>query len=1031
MNRISVFHILCIVSILLPVLGRAQDTGKNKALKLDSKTDAKPIYNTESKTEGFLSPQQSLEALKLPEGFSATLFAAEPDIQQPIAATTDAKGRLWVCENYTYSESKVNFDLSLRDRIVILEDKDGDGEFDKRKIFWDQGVRLTSVELGFDGVYVLCAPQLLFIPDRNHDDIPDGPPEVLLDGWNDNVVRHNIVNGLMWGPDGWLYGRHGIMGTSFVGVPGASQSQRTPINCGVWRYHPIHKKFEVVAHGTTNPWGMDYDKDGNLFMINTVIGHFWHVVPGARFDRMYGSHFNPYTYETIGQTADHYHWNKNGGEAWHDTKKIGVTKETDKYGGGHAHCGMMFYVDDVWPEKYRNTAFTCNLLGHRINNDRIEPKGNGFVAKHNEDFAKTSDTWFRGIELVRSHDHGFYILDWQDTGECHENDGVHRTSGRIFKVNYKETASKAPNLFEQSNEELIKLAFKDRWHFEKAAMLLRTRMAKSNQEVRFPLARAIIDAEIRDWEDGSSSLPYLFNLTKMLESDSDLGLSDPIRQSIKRFATQYDENDPRHIRECVDYFRHLRDGIILNNRVTNKDFLTRTARLTAVLSSRVRLEIAATLPEIQPQMRMEVARELVQFSEDADDNNQPLLIWYAIEPLVTKRSSEAVDLALLSRIPKVTRFIARRLTEEIDDPAIASQIALLVKKSTGEYTENVLAGIADGLKGRRKVTMPNGWEEAIGELALSERSKKLANQIGIVFGDGQSLDQVRRIATNGNADPRMRGQAIMTLAENKDEGLAELLNNSFGAKEIRRYVIQAYAFCDDPKIAGKLINQFKNLKPDSQAAAINTLTSRPIWAMQLLNAIDNGTIAKINVTAWHARQIENHGDESLSKKLVSVWGSIRKSSTERLAAIDELKALLTKSEMVTADRVNGQKLFEKSCANCHVLFGSGAKIGPDLTGGNRKDLGYLLENIIDPSSSVAESFRTSIINLVDGRTLTGVILKQTANVVELQTAEKIITLDRNDVEAVKPTKNSLMPEGLLNELDAKQRRDLISYLMSE
>ena len=1029
MNRMSVFHILCLVSHLLHVAVFAQETGRKQVLQLGSKTDAKPIYNTETKTEGFLSPQQSLEALKLPEGFSATLFAAEPDIQQPIAATTDAKGRLWVCENYTYSESKVNFDLSLRDRIVILEDKDGDGKFDERTVFWDQGVRLTSVEIGFDGVYVLCAPQLLFIPDRNHDDIPDGPPQVLLDGWNDNVVRHNIVNGLMWGPDGWLYGRHGIMGTSFVGTPGATRSQRTPINCGVWRYHPIHEKFEVVAHGTTNPWGMDYDKDGNLFMINTVIGHFWHVVPGARFDRMYGSHFNPYTYETIGQTADHYHWNKDGGEAWHDTKKIGVTKETDKYGGGHAHCGLMFYVDDVWPEQYRNTAFTCNLLGHRINNDRIERKGNGFVAKHNEDFAKTSDTWFRGIELVRSHDHGFYILDWQDTGECHENDGVHRTSGRIFKVNYKETASKAPNLFEKSNEELIKLAFRDRWHFEKAAMLLRTRMAKSNQD-RFPLARAMIDAEVRDWEDGSSNLPYLFNLTKMLESDSVDGLGDSIRKSIELAAPHYNGKAPRHIRESVDYFRHLRDGVALKNRVTHNHFSTRTSRLAAVLSSRVRLEIAATLPKLTPQQRMEVARELVQFSEDADDNNQPLLIWYAIEPLVTKRSSEAVDLALLSRIPKVTRFIARRLTEEIDDPAIASQIALLVKKSTGEYTENVLAGIADGLKGRRKVTMPNGWEEAIGKLALSERSKKLANQIGIVFGDGQSLDQVRRIATSSGADPRMRGQAILTLAEYKADGLTELLNNSFGAKEIRRYVIQAYSFCDDPKIAGKLINQFSNLKPDSQSAAINTLTSRPIWAMQLLKAVEKGRIAKANVTAWHARQIENHGDESLSDKLVAVWGAIRKSSTERLAAIDELKALLTKSEMVTVDRVNGQKLFEKSCANCHVLFGSGAKIGPDLTGGNRKDLGYLLENIIDPSSSVAESFRTSIINLVDGRTLTGVILKQTTNVVELQTAEKIITLDRNDVEAIKPTKNSLMPEGLLNELDAKQRRDLIGYLMS-
>ena len=196
----SVFHILCLVSHLLHVAVFAQETGRKQVLQLGSKTDAKPIYNTETKTEGFLSPQQSLEALKLPEGFSATLFAAEPDIQQPIAATTDAKGRLWVCENYTYSESKVNFDLSLRDRIVILEDKDGDGKFDERTVFWDQGVRLTSVEIGFDGVYVLCAPQLLFIPDRNHDDIPDGPPQVLLDGWNDNVVRHNIVNGLMWDP---------------------------------------------------------------------------------------------------------------------------------------------------------------------------------------------------------------------------------------------------------------------------------------------------------------------------------------------------------------------------------------------------------------------------------------------------------------------------------------------------------------------------------------------------------------------------------------------------------------------------------------------------------------------------------------------------------------------------------------------------------------------------------------------------------------------------------------------------------------
>src|SRR5262249_30402541 len=150
-------------------------------------------------------------------------------------------------ENYTYAEGETVFDTRLRDRIVILEDTNHDGHFDKRSVFWDKGQRVTSVAVGFGGVWVLAAPQLLFIPDRNGDDIPDGEPEVVLDGWNDKAVRHNIVNGLMWGPDGWLYGRHGILATSLVGKPGTPKDQRDQINCGIWRYHPTRKVFEVVA----------------------------------------------------------------------------------------------------------------------------------------------------------------------------------------------------------------------------------------------------------------------------------------------------------------------------------------------------------------------------------------------------------------------------------------------------------------------------------------------------------------------------------------------------------------------------------------------------------------------------------------------------------------------------------------------------------------------------------------------------------------------------------------------------------------
>ncbi len=243
--------------------------------------DKNPIPNTQSLDVPFTTPQAALDAIQLPPGFKANLYASEPDVHQPIAMTMDERGRLWVAECFTYSDRSQNYDTELNDRILIFEDKDNDGRFDDRKVFWEGGKKLTGIEIGFGGVWVTCAPTFMFIPDADKDDIPDGPPQVLLDGFEDDVIRHNIVNGLRWGPDGWLYGRHGIQATSFVGPPGATESQRVPMNCAIWRYHPTAHQFEIVAQGGTNPWGFDYDEHGEMFMINTVIGHLFHVVPGA------------------------------------------------------------------------------------------------------------------------------------------------------------------------------------------------------------------------------------------------------------------------------------------------------------------------------------------------------------------------------------------------------------------------------------------------------------------------------------------------------------------------------------------------------------------------------------------------------------------------------------------------------------------------------------------------------------------------------------------------------------------------------
>ncbi len=248
-------------------------------------------------------------------------------------------------------------------------------------MFFDRGVNLSGIELGFGGVWLCSAPNLVFIPDRNGDDVPDAEPEVLLDGWDMIKTKHNVFNSLGWGPDGWLYGCNGIQAESLIGAPGTPDAQRVAFNCGVWRYHPIAKQFEVVASGTTNPWGLDWDDYGEAFITNCVIKHIFHVIPGAHYDRMYGQDLNPHTYGLLPSCADHIHW---GGGDW--TSSRGGKGEHDSPGGGHAHVGCCVYLGTNFPPEYRNSVFMCNLHGNRLNRDTLAWQGSSYVAKHAPDF---------------------------------------------------------------------------------------------------------------------------------------------------------------------------------------------------------------------------------------------------------------------------------------------------------------------------------------------------------------------------------------------------------------------------------------------------------------------------------------------------------------------------------------------------------------------------------------------------------------------------------------------------------------------
>jgi len=602
------------------------------------------LVNTQEITTPLTKPVDAVKGISLPEGFRVQLSASEPDVRQPIAMAWDSRGRLWIAECYTYAESRVNFDLRLKDRILIFEDSDNDGVFDKRTVFWDQASQLSSIAIGFGGVWAACAPNILFIPDRDGDDVPDAAPEVVLDGFDNDRVRHNIVNGLKWGPDGWLYGRHGILASSEVGVPGTPREQRTRINCSLFRYHPLTRRFDVVCHGTTNSWGHDWDEHGQLFFINSVIGHLWHALPGARYRRMYGNHFDKFLYELIPQTGDHFHWDQ-GNEHWADLKKKGMTSPTDAAGGGHAHCGMMIYGADNWPEEYRGQVFTLNLHGRRINRDTLSRQGAGYVGRHANDLMRTRDLWFRGIDLGYGPDGGVFVLDWSDIGECHESDGIHRTSGRIFKITHGKPKPLTGDLAKRSSLELAKLqTHPNEWHARMARRVLQERAAAG---VALGQARK----DLFELYSGSESVPHRLRALWALYITGGLEEAWLLEQT-------HDESEPVR----VWAIKLLTD----DGRVSEPALGRFVEMAGSDLAGLVQLHLASTLRLLPLAKRWALAKPMVSHRVFADDPVLPLMIWYGINPAVGADRAEAVQLLAQCQIPKVRQFIARRLAA---DPA--------------------------------------------------------------------------------------------------------------------------------------------------------------------------------------------------------------------------------------------------------------------------------------------------------------------------------------------------------------------------
>jgi putative membrane-bound dehydrogenase-like protein len=947
-----------------------------------------------------LPPKKAAEVMTVPPGFTVKLFAGEPDVMQPIAFCIDDRGRLWVVEAYSYPQRQP--EGKGKDRILIFEDSKGTGSFDKRTVFME-GLNLVSgIELGFGGVWIGAAPYLMFIPVKEGEDKPAGPPQILLDGWGYQDT-HETLNTFTWGPDGWLYGCHGVFTHSKVGKPGTPDKDRTPINAGIWRYHPIKHVFEVFAEGTSNPWGLDFDEHGQMFVEACVIPHNWHIIQGARYQRQAGQHFNPYTYADIPTIAEHRHYvgaNPHGGNG-----------KSDSAGGGHAHSGTMIYQGGAWPEEYRGQMFMGNIHGHRLNIDILTPKGSGFVAKAHPDFLLSHDSWAMFVNMQSGPDGNAYVIDWYDRQSCHTGNPQvwDRSNGRIYKICHQDAkAAVGIDLSRMTDQELVELQVsKNQWYVRHSRRLLQERAGQSAK--RQSSIQEALGARFAREAPLDHRLLWALHVTGGLTPRVVSLPGSPYHRAwLIQLALEGNEPSP------------LMPLTLMEELAKNDE------------SPVVRLYLASGLQRLRPEHRWDTLKNLVAHAEDAKDHNLPLMYWYAAEPLAAKEPGRALDLALSSKVPPLPQFMVRRISSAATPDAVALVVDRLAKAGTESLQLAMLRGLQDGLKGRRNLEMPAAWPKAFAALEASKNAdiRNTAMALAVTFGDAKAFAALRNTLAAGKGSLQTRQEALASLLAARDQELVPVLHQLLNEPALRSSALRGLALYDDARTPEVVLKFYPSLSGDEKRDALNTLSSRVSYGKALLEAVAAKQVPANEVSADLVRQLRNLNDKALEKRIGEVWGIVRTTPADRAKQIAEWKRFLT-APVKPADPLLGRAMFVKTCQQCHTLYGVGGKVGPEITGANRASLDYLLENIFDPSAVIPKEYTSTIIEMKDGRVVTGIIKGDTPAAYTVVTANETLTIPRADVDQLKPSNVSMMPDDVLKDLRKDEVRALIAYLQGK
>ncbi|MDZ4402859.1 PVC-type heme-binding CxxCH protein [Prosthecobacter sp.] len=944
---------------------------------------------------------KDLPEMRVQDGFQIELIAKEPDVKQPIAFCFDERGRMWVAEAFSYPNRQP--EGQGKDRITILEDADGDGSFETKKIFIE-GLNLVSgIEVGFGGVWVGAAPYLMFIPKDANDKASE--PKILLDGFGYQDT-HETLNSFIWGPDGWLYGNQGVFNTAAIGKPGCDAKDRVTLRAGVWRYHPVRHEFEVFCHGGSNQWGLDYNSKGHFFMTHCRSffgkGGTTHAIRNGHFWNQANANYPSFVSATAPDFAPELQ-NYLPASARYDSGEGGAGKPgTTAVYGGHSHVGTMIYNGDNWPAIYRDHLFTHNLHGHQLNHQHMVRTGSGYETLHaGYDLLNSSAPDYIPVDLQTGPDGAVYVIDWTDTQHCHNPDDEKwdRTNGRIYRISWKETYKPVKvDLGRMTDAELVYLAVSGtEWESRMSRRLLQERPnwpLGTYGKLVGPLALRTADRKqaLRImWTAINAGDQIDFSgFFESLLSDED----DIVRSWAIQLATE-EAGKPK-----------LSAATLLKLAKTDP-------------SATVRLALASALPKLDEETALAVGSALAMRAEDKDDRFLPKMIWFGLARVIGDDWARGLALAEKTPMPSLAdsiRWFAGKSAEGRE------ALVKTLKTTRG------LQILAFALKDEAAVKMPKAWPQVQSD--LSDKSD-LVRQVSALFGDKTELAEMRAVLGDTAKPLPQRRSAFDLLKRVGDAESTPIFAKLLDEAAFASAVIPLLSRSNDPATALTLLDRFDQLDPADRSAALGALTSRAELARPMLEAVKAGTFDKKHLSSLQIRQMRNLNHGEINTLLDATWGKVNDSSEAAKASIAKFKKAYESAPLWAFNAKSGEQTFQQLCAVCHAMGGVGGKLGPDLAGSWRNGLDYFLENIIDPNAVVGDNFQLHVLTKKDGSVVSGVIEQETDTAITARTVTESVIISKADLKDRQKLPVSIMPPGLLEALPERKALELLKFLLSK